>query len=76
MEHETWYECPCGLEYDDLGSLILHGEACRVVAANELWAELTGALMQLPEGDARANVTTVRDAWWTRESDLLWAEVA
>lgn len=24
-DDETWYECPCGLEYDDLCSLILHG---------------------------------------------------
>ena len=73
---ETWYECPCGLEYDDLGSLILHGEKCDVVAANELWVALTTALTQLPEGDAYANAVAIRDAWWTRESDLLWPEVA
>ena len=76
MENETWYECHCGLEYDNLGSLILHGEKCDVVAANELWVALTTALTQLPEGDARANATAIRDAWWTREYALLWAEVA
>ena len=75
-DDETWYECPCGLEYDDLGSLILHGETCDVVAANELWVALTTALTQLPEGDAYANAVAIRDAWWTRESDLLWPEVA
>ena len=75
-DDETWYECPCGLEYDDLCSLILHGETCDVVAANELWVALTTALTQLPEGDADANAVAIRDAWWTRESDLLWPEVA
>lgn len=74
--NEAWYECPCGREFDNLGSLILHGEKCDVVAANELWVALTTALTQLPEGDARANATAIRDAWWTREYALLWAEVA
>lgn len=77
MENDkTWCECPCGREYDNLGSLILHGEKCDVVAAHELWAALTTALMQLPEGDAHANATAVRDAWWRREFAWLWAEVA
>ena len=51
-------------------------ETCDVVAANELWVALTTALTQLPEGDAYANAVAIRDAWWTRESDLLWPEVA
>ena len=73
----TWYECPCGREYDNLDSLILHGEKCDVVTANELLDALATALMQLPQwSHARANAIAVRDAWWTREYALLWAEVA
>jgi len=76
-DDETWYKCPCGRAYDNLGSPILHGEPGDVVAAHELWAALTTALMQLPRwSHARANATAVRDAWWTREYALLWAEVA